>query len=306
METIPCLQYSRRCFLTALGGGALASRTYGARTDTHRKVKPIRGSWFEFQHHSKPEGVYWNPACAAFTASQWDAKVKEMADIGMEYLVLMCTALYYKAFFDTKIFPKFEIACPEPIEAVLSAADKYGVKFFMGGGFYGKWDDGNIITDPEAAKKRLQAIEELTSKYGKHKSFYGWYWPNEAFINPYFQEEFITYVNTCSKLARSLTPKTKVLIAPYGTRAARPDDAYVRQLERLDVDIIAYQDEVGVQKSKPEELPAFYEGLRKAHDRVPQRKLWSDTEIFEFEGKGLPERSSPGCVRTGGEAALPR
>jgi hypothetical protein len=80
-------------------------------------------------------------------------------------------------------------------------------------------------------------------------------------------------------------PKTRVLIAPYGTRVAVPDDTYVRQIERLDVDIIAYQDEVGVLKSKPEETPAFYEGLRKAHDRVPQRKLWADVEVFEFEGK---------------------
>jgi hypothetical protein len=26
------------------------------------------------------------------------------------------------------------------MEAVLSAADKYGIKFFVGGGFYGQWD----------------------------------------------------------------------------------------------------------------------------------------------------------------------
>ena len=41
--------------------------------------KHIKGSWFEFQHHSKEEGVYWNPACARFTCADWDAKVKEMS-----------------------------------------------------------------------------------------------------------------------------------------------------------------------------------------------------------------------------------
>jgi len=55
------------------------------------------------------------------------------------------------------------------------------------------------------------------------------------------------------------------LIAPYGTRVAVPNDKYVHQLESLDVDLVAYQDEVGVQKSKVEER--LHEGLRKAHDR---------------------------------------
>ena len=40
-----------------------------------------------------------------------------------------------------------------------------------------------------------------------------------------------------------------------------------------------------MRKSQPEETPAFYEALRKAHDRVPQRKLWADMEVFEFEGE---------------------
>ena len=73
------------------------------------------------------------------------------------------------------------------------------------------------------------------------------------------------------------------MIAPYGTRVAVPDDAYVRQLDALDVDIVAYQDEVGVRKSKVSETSAFYEGLRKAHDRIPKAALWADVEIFEFE-----------------------
>lgn len=247
-------------------------------------IKPISGSWFEFQHHATVEGVDWNPACADFACTQWDLKIKEIAEVGMEYLVLMATALYYRSFFPTTIFPQWRLTCPDPIEAVLSAADKYGVKFFIGGGFYGEWDSPNIVSDPVASKKRLQAIEELTKLYSHHRSFYGWYWPNEAFINPHFSEEFIQYVNACSRLARQLMPQARILIAPYGTRVAVPDDQYVRQLESLDVDIIAYQDEVGVRKSKVEETPAFYEKLRKAHDRAQKVAIWADVEIFQFEG----------------------
>ena len=278
-------ELNRRDFLVALGGGAstLALKQAGAGI-VPGVTKPISGSWFEFQHHAMVEGVDWNPACARFSTKQWEEKIQEIAETGMKYLVLMATALNFKAFYSTSIFPKWELACPDPLEAVLAAADKHGVRFFIGGGFYGDWASNNIIRDPVAAKKRLQAIEELTHLYGHHKSFYGWYWPNEAEIAPYYSQEFIDYVNGCSRLARELTPKAQIMIAPYGTRRAIPDDKYVRQLDAMDVDIVAYQDEVGVRKSKATETSAFYKGLRKAHDRSRKAKIWADVELFEFEG----------------------
>jgi len=281
-------ELNRRDFLYALGGAGLALEAFPravSLSPPSTSTKPISGSWFEFQHHATVEGVDWNPACARFSCGQWDAKIKEIADVGMEYLVLMATALYYRAFYDTKIFPKWQLGCPDPIEAVLAAADKYKIKFFIGGGFYGDWESPTILSDPVAAKKRLQAIEGLTRLYGHHPSFYGWYWPNEAFIDQHYSEEFIRYVNTCSRLARRLTPEAKILIAPYGTRVAVPDDKYVKQLDSLDVDVVAYQDEVGVRKSRVGETWAFYEGLRKAHDRAQKAAIWADVEIFEFEGE---------------------
>jgi hypothetical protein len=278
---------NRRDFLYALGAAGTVLGSFPRNMNSApgpMAIKPISGSWFEFQHHATVEGVDWNPACCCFTCQQWDAKIKEMAEAGMEYLVLMATALYYRAFFRTTIFREWRLSCSDPMEVVLSAGDSYGVKFFLGGGFYGDWESPNIISDPVAAKKRLQAIEEITKLYSHHRSFYGWYWPNEAFINGHYTDEFIQYVNTCSRLARQLTPKASILIAPYGTRVAVPDEEYVRQLASLDVDIVAYQDEVGVRKSKVEETSAFYEGLRRAHDRAQRSRIWADVEIFKFEG----------------------
>lgn len=279
-------QLSRRAFIGTLSGAAMALGSgCSSNGSSDGGVKPIRGSWFEFQHHNQAEGVYWNPTVAEFTAKDWALKVKEMADIGLEYLVLMCTALHFKAFYPTDIFPPYGIRCEDPVEAVLAAGDLYGVKFFMGGGFYGKWDSPRIIEDPDAARLRLKAIGELAEKYAHHKSFYGWYWPNEAFINKYYSDRFIDYVNACSAEAGKVTPDAKTLIAPYGTRVAVPDDRYVKQLESMDVDIIAYQDEIGVQKTQVSESAAFFEGLRTAHDRVQKAAMWADMEIFEFEGQ---------------------
>jgi hypothetical protein len=278
-------EMNRRNFLATLGMGtaAVALGSTSAPAAAPATIKPIRGSWFEFQHHATVEGPDWNPALARFNAAQWDAKIKEIADAGLEYLVLMATAVYYRSFYDTQIYPKWHLGCDDPLEAVLAAADKYKIKFFIGAGFYGDWESDKVIVDPVAAQKRLQSLGELAQRYGSHPSFYGWYWPDEAEINPYYTPEFLHYVNTLSHEARQLKPRAPIMIAPYGTRIVKPDDKYVQQLDALDVDIVAYQDEVGVQKSKVTETARFYEGLRRAHNRSQRAKLWADVEMFAFE-----------------------
>lgn len=250
-------------------------------------IKHMEGSWFEFQHFSRIEGNHWNRACVDFSREQWAAKVEEIAALGMTYLVLMNVACRSRAFYESAIYPRFDLACPDPIEAILSAADRCGIRFFIGAGFFGslKWGlQKKLLTDAKIEKRRFRAMGELAEKYARHSSFYGWYWPNEASIQPYFSEEFIGYVRRCNEEARRLTPGLKTLIAPYGTRHAAGDDKYARQIESLDIDFVAYQDEVGVRKTKVEEVPAIFERLRRVHDRTPRTALWADVEIFEFEG----------------------
>ena len=247
-------------------------------------TQPIAGSWFEFQHHNRAEGVYWNPACARFDAAAWHAKVGEMAAIGLEYLVLMAVALDHKTFYPSRLLPAWEMACPDPLEALLQATDDHGIKVFVGNGFWGQWDSPGIIADARARARRLDAMEELASQYAHHASFYGWYWANEAGINGLFNEAFIDYARECSRCARALMPHAPTMIAPYGTNRVQADEAFARQLEAMEVDIVAYQDGIGVQKSTVEQTPGYYEALRRVHDQVPQVRLWADVEIFEFEG----------------------
>lgn len=248
-------------------------------------IKPIKGSWFEFQHHWGVEGKYWDSTCARFSENQWEKKIEEMAEIGFEYLVLLDVACNGKAYYDTPLLPKFPFGCEDPLETCLKAADRLGIKFFIGLGFFIttniSWER---INAPEETRKRFQVMGEITERYSHHPSFYGWYWPHEAKIDGHFDDVFIKYVQNCNIESRKLLPRSKTLIAPFGTRLATPDDKYVKQLDALGVDFIAYQDEVGVEKSEPEELPAFYEGLKKAHDRTCGAQIWADVEIFEFEG----------------------
>ena len=278
--------YTRRSFLRQTGALAcLLSLNVSCKHQTAlqpTRVKPIQGSWISIWWDDDRH-AYWNDACLKYTDEQWQLAVKDARDFGCEYLVLLAVAKGGKAFYDTPSLPKLPMACADPIGALLKGADRYGVKIFISSDWFAEWDEKALV-DAGRMQKRFQMMEELVQKYGQHKSFYGWYWPNEAHISPYFTDTFIKHVNDCGREGRRLLPRAKMLTAPYGTSKAVCDDKFVRQLEQMDVDIIAYQDEVGCFRMTPNESAAAFEKLRRAHDRVPQRALWADVEVFDWEG----------------------
>lgn len=251
--------------------------------------KPISGTWFEFHHHSLAEGKYWNDTVKDFTAEQWESKVDEIASVGMKYIVLMNTAIVYddhsETYFDTDIFPFADMKCKDPMEALMNAADRNGIKVFVSCGFYGNWTKpGNNMSSPEVTERAFRAMEQLYAKYGHHESFYGWYFPDETCIIGHFGRRFVDYVNRYAAKVHEISPDKKTLIAPFGTKIILADRKFVRQLKEMDVDIIAYQDEVGVKKSTPKQTAKYYRKLRKAHDKAKKPALWADIEMFDFEG----------------------
>lgn len=251
--------------------------------------KSITGSWFEFRHHSAAEGKYWNDACREFTARQWHEKVSEAAALGMKYLVLMNTAIVYDddeyCYFETDIFPFADMACKDPIGELLSAADEYGIKVFVSCGFFGNWrKPAENMVSAAVRERAFKAMEQLWQKYGSHSSFYGWYFPDETCIIGHFGKKFINYVNAYSAHAAKIAPGTKTLIAPFGTKLAITGKKYVRELKELNVDYVAYQDEVGVKKSSPQQTARYFRRLKKAHDKAQKSEIWADIELFTFEG----------------------
>ncbi len=248
-------------------------------------IRKIDGTFFEFRHHNTAEGKYWNPALEKFQGEDWRGKVREIAELGMEYIVVMATALYDRCYFKSEIFPFADMPCSDPIEEILSEADKCGVKVFLGNGFYGDWRKANYnIKSEEVISKSFAAMEELSVLYAHHESFYGWYFPDETCIILRFSKDFMKYVNRCSAYCHSLTPEKKTLIAPFGTNLALANESYVRRLAETDVDFIAYQDEVGVKKTPVARTEKIFERLRKAHDKAGRAQLWADIELFDFEG----------------------
>lgn len=254
-------------------------------------IKRINGTWLEFHHLNLEEGKYFNDYIHNFSEKQWKTKINEIHSLSMKYIVIMQSANYdepeyHGVFYPSNIYEfSKDIKCNNPIEVILSECDKLGIKVFISVGFYSNWRNTlENMTSKAITMKAFAAMDEIHNLYKHHKSFFGWYYPDESEINYHMDEEFIAYVNCYSKKVHELSPNYKTLIAPYGTCKLHADDIYIDQLRRLDVDYVAYQDEVGVRKTDETKTSLFYKKLKEAHDIANRSKLWADVEIFSFEG----------------------
>lgn len=219
------------------------------------------------------------------TPTLWRTKIHELADMGIEYLIFMAVANEGKAYYDSLIMPAaYDTVQESPVSTIMKTADEFGMKVFMSCGWaIDQFDDPGKT---EIREIQIKIMRETADRFSGHKSFYGWYLPCEDSIAPCFPDHAISSINTLASEARKLTPDAKILVSPYGlSLGAVIDGKYVGQLSKMDVDIVAYQDEVGcVRCSTPlETMKLNFSLLRAAHDQVPRIALWANVESFTWE-----------------------
>ena len=255
-------------------------------------AKPITGSWLNLAYQDV-RNKYTNPTSIDYTdPTLWEAKVNELNDMGVEYLVFMAVANEGKSYYPSKLMPS---AYPEgrksPVDAIMDAAAKNGQKVFLSIGWAKDQDDN--LRKPEIKQRQLDIMKELAERYANHPALFGWYLPVEDCLCPVLSEHAVKAVNELTARARTLTPNKKILISPYGIfQSDFANPLFEKRLSELKVDIIAYQDEVGcVREAFP--LPRLRENwkkLRNIHDRIGI-ELWANCETFTWEG-GTNDRSS--------------
>ena len=213
-------------------------------TESALGVKPVTGSWINLAYKDV-RNKYTNPqSFDNMDPKLWEAKVRELSAMGIEYLVLMEVANEGKSYYPSQIMPWwYNKDKKSPVDAILDEAAKHNMKIFMSSG-WAKDQDDNLL-DPAIKERQLRIMEELASLYKNHKAFYGWYLPVEDCLCPIFAEHAVQSVNTLSEKAKKLAPGKKTLISPYGIGLSEFDNPeYEKQMQKLKVDIIAYQDEV--------------------------------------------------------------
>ena len=257
-----------------------------------KEVLPVTGTFINLPYQDV-RNKYTNPQFIDHTDPQlWAAKVEEMHKMGMEYLVFMSVANEQRAYYPSKLmdwhYPSWR---QSPVDAVMDAAAKYGMKVFMSTGWAKDQDDN--LRDPKIKGRQIEMMTELAGLYGDHPAMYGWYLPVEDCFGPVLTDYAVEAVNALTTRARELTPSAKIMISPYGIFNSNFDDPrYEQQIARLTVDIIAYQDEIGcVRETYPlTRLRENWKKLRAIHDKTGIQ-MWANCESFAWE-KGTNDRSS--------------
>lgn len=264
----------------------------------------VRGGFFQL-----PTGGGNNQA-ALNSEYSWYLQLKGMRELGMEYVVIQYSAHFNAA--TTLISGKHILAkgfryeatygCEDVCLAVLNAAEKLGMKVYLG--TMHDSDFTNPIANMESYAPLVDAafaiIKDISEMYGDHPAFEGYYLSDEtcdAWLNLKGGVDAARYVyKNQSDLIRELEPDAKIMIAPAIWRSGKPEvgaDNLYRMLapekegDRPIVDIVAAQDCLGRESTLyvTDEAYIAYESYVEEWAKAIRRagaEFWHDAEVFEI------------------------
>jgi hypothetical protein len=193
-----------------------------------------------------------------------------------------------KAFYPSALFPaRMPIVAKDPVEAVLSEADRLGMQVFVGVGMYA-WFDYTAAS----LEWHKNVAKELWEHYGHHASFYGFYVSEEGMGSldcfekdsskfDMRRKEVLDFFKTFTPYCNQLAPGKPVMFAPNGWGVGRAKGAYGELMKHVDIICpfaFARMPEGDLSGKEAIALLQRYCNENHAH-------LWLDLEAFLFNEK---------------------
>lgn len=249
------------------------------------EVLPVTGTWVNLSWQDERNN-YMNPRddAANTDPALWSAKMHELHEIGVDYIVIMQLADGGRAFYPSAFMPcHYPSGRKSPVEAILDACDSLGMHVFLSCGWAFSQDDAQ--GDGAVVERECRIMDEIGPMFASRPSFYGWYLPVEDCLIPWLPDRSIDGINSLVSRAKALTPGKRTMIAPYGIFGAALDDhRFAEQLSRIDVDIVAYQDEVGCVRERfpMRRMKENFRKLGRMHQDL-DIEFWVDLEAFTWD-----------------------
>lgn len=235
---------------------ARATRDVEVLPSKIRSTRTIDGAWVGIAHWSEEEGRHWNSTIRKLTEADWHQQIDGMHGIGMDTVVIQesfrnqeyygrnsISKTGYKglAYYPSDLFPgRAQITAHDPLEAILSEADRLHMHVFLGVGMYAWFDFSAASLDWH---KKVAA--ELWRRYGHNPSIYGWYVSEETYgslipdegesAKERYRKEVITFFREFQTFVRQLAPEKPVMLAPNAHGMVLSQDVWPLVLEHLDV-----------------------------------------------------------------------
>ena len=269
-----------------------------------RSPLTIDGAWTGLYHWSEQEALHWNKDIRKLTADDWKGVIRAMHHIGMDVVVVQelfrkdayvnhhdMTAETYDgaAYYPTEIVDsRVEIACEDPLEAIMEEADRLGMSVFPGIGLYAWFDYSQ-----ESLEWHKTVTEDILDRYGHHESFYGFYvseeaggsldnWEKNPEDRKKYAAEMISFFREYSSFCKELSPAKPIMLATNCFGINGCDAVYAELLKYLDI-LCPF----GFSRMEEGDLSA-----KEAASKLQQWcdnagcHLWMDLEAFTFNPDG--------------------
>jgi hypothetical protein len=239
---------------------------------------PIEGTFIQYQD--------W---MMRMDAGDWRRELDAMRRAGIDIIVIQWLEM------DGSRFIPSDRGAADPTRIILEYADAHAMKTFIGLAHADfRW---TRLKDERyldlAAETSTRVANEAWARYGGHRSFEGWYLPQElrdAYYTPQMIDSLRTFFKGLGDHCRALSGNKRVVIAPAMTALITPDQferACKSLLRGSGIDVVIFQDGIGARgwDNNVERYVVPYFGAMRAACRMAGIELWSDIEIFHRAGK---------------------
>ncbi|HLK61466.1 MAG TPA: DUF4434 domain-containing protein [Chthonomonadaceae bacterium] len=229
-------------------------------------------------------------------ASAWRNELSAMRNAGMDTVIIQWLKVNESRFLPAKDTDL------DPTQILLDDADTHGMRVYIGLAMEDAW--WQKATDAayleHAAGDCIAIAEEAWQKYGRHRSFAGWYIPQETWDAAYTGDQIghlRAFLRRISDRCKALSGGKLVAFAPFFSGSVPPDvvaKVYTQLLDGAGIDLLMPQDGVGARAWEGDvagKVAPYFGAFRDAclADGV---ELWADLESFQL-AHGLPLDNLP-------------
>jgi hypothetical protein len=279
-----------------------------------RSTRTIDGAWVGIVHWSEEEGRHWNADIRKLTEDDWRQQIRAMHNLGMDTVVIqevfrneayygthpMDTEGYHGlAYYPSALYPgRVSMTAHDPIEAILSEADRLNMNVFLGVGAYAWFD-----FSPGALTWSKQVAAELWKRYSRHPSFYGWYVSAEAYgsLIPdqgeadkiHYRQQVVDFFREFQAYCRRIAPEKPVMLAPNAHGMLKSREVWPLILKHIDIVCPFAFHRMPSGDMTGEQAAQLWQSMS---DKAGAH-LWMDMEAFLFDGKALVPRPIDGLIQ---------
>lgn len=232
-----------------------------------------------------------------WTTNQWVVLFDHLNKLGIKKLVVQWSV--YNDHISFEGDQKNSIIVPG-LEHVLTLADQHHMQVYLGLNYDASYwknieKDHKFVENylQQLEKKNIQLANKLSVLWKTHDALSGWYLTEEVddinWNNAERRSYLIHYIDSLTSVLHRLTPKQPVLVSGFSNAVLKPDklaDLWSAVFSKTGVDIVLFQDGVGVKKLTLEQLPTYFNAISQCA-KLHNKKINIIVEIFE-QTSGYP------------------